>query len=453
MTSLQGSKDRVWEIFQEHCWIPNSNMKEVVESRNKPIFVKGEEVYLEDIDGNRYIDAMGGIYSNVLGYNNKEVIKAIKEQAETLPFLYYGTGINEPHVNLSKTLCELAPGSLNVVSYGITGCDGSELAIKIAREYFWGKGEKNKNTIISLWGGYHGNSAGTLGLSGQEYWREAYFRNTTMDNVFLPSPDCYHCAYRLTYPSCNIICARELENLILNYGSYNIAAFIAEPIQGASITIPPDEYWPIISDICKKYNVLLILDEIVTGLGRTGKMFACEHWKFEPDIMTLSKGLASSYQPISAVLTPNYIFNQIKHLKSKFSHTCAIHPIACAAALANINEIINQDVVKNSEKMGRYIKQQLEDIVNNSPHVGKIRWKGGLYFGIELVREKSTKLRFSQSKINEMQSKIMKKGVISQIKGWNCDVLFITPPLIITKDEVDIIINVISEVLNEIDKS
>ena len=450
MTSNQSRKDRVWEIIEKYSWIPFTNMDKFIEDRDYLTIIKGEGIYLEDIDGNRYIDALGGIYCANLGYNNKEVVKAIKEQADTLPFVYYGTGVNEPMLNLCETLGKLSPGTLNRVRLELTGSDANKVAIKIARAYFR---EKSKNTVISLWGSYHGNTLGTLGMTGQEYYKEFHHRNICNGNLLLPPPNCYRCSYGLTYPHCNILCAKMLETVIQNHGISNVAAFIAEPILGASIIVPPDEYWTIIKETCQRYDVLLIMDEIVTGFGRTGKLFGCDHWKIEPDIMTLAKGLSSLYQPISAVIIQDYIFDKLMHEEDiRHSHTGILHPIGCAASLASINEIIKRDLAGNAKKIGNYLRQKLEETCKTSPYVGEIRGKG-LHQGIELVKDKITKSRFSRETINEIEKKFRKKGIITKIKGYMCDVIFITPPLIITKDEIDIIINVILEVLNEINKS
>jgi adenosylmethionine-8-amino-7-oxononanoate aminotransferase len=441
-------REEVWDIIENHCLIPFTRMEEFLKEKDRPIIEGANGIYLEDTEGNQYIDALGGIYCVNVGYGNRRVIEAIKEQVEKLPVLYYGTGINEPMVKLCQTLGKLAPGDLNRVRLDITGSDANEISIKIARAYFQ---EEGKNLVISLWGSYHGNTYGTLGMTGQQRYKESHVRNIAPGAIHIPPPNCYRCAYGLAYPKCNILCARMLEYTIEHYDASNVAAFIGEPVVGASIIVPPDEYWPMVRDICKKHNVLLILDEIVTGLGRTGKLFGCNHWNIEPDIMTLAKGLSSLYQPVSAVLIQDYIFEKLKRMESiRHSHTAVLHPVGCAAALANVNEVVEKDLARNAREMGDYLRERLDGMGEESPHVGDVRGRG-LQQGVELVIDKSAKSRYPSEIRNIIQKSCREKGMIIRVAGYGCDTVFFTPPLIITKQEIDGICKIFSEVLGEID--
>jgi taurine-pyruvate aminotransferase len=441
------SSEEIWEILERHCLMPFIQMKEFLKERDRPIIQEAKGIYLKDIEGKEYLDALGGIYCVNLGYSNKRVIEAIKEQVEKLPFVYYGTGINEPMVRLCQILGKLAPGNLNRVRIDLTGSDANEIACKIARAYFRDEG---KNTVISLWGSYHGNNYGTLGLTGQRLYKEYHARNIHPNALHLPPPNCYRCSYGLTYPKCNILCARMLDDLIQNEGSADVAAFIAEPILGPGIIVPPDEYWPTIKEICKKHDVLLVLDEVVTGFGRTGELFGCNHWNIEPDIMTLAKGLSSLYQPISAVIFQDYLYEKLRDTDDiRHSHTAVFHPIGCAAALASVKEVVQRDLTRNAKEMGSYLKQELKEIGEESPFVGEVRGKG-LLLGVELVKDKNTKSNFPSKIRKIIEKRCREKGMITRVAGYQCDVVFFTPPLIIEREEVDKICEIFYEVLGEI---
>lgn len=454
------SKSELWKSIEKYCYFPSAVMENVIKAKEIPIIEEGNGIYLKDVEGNEYIDVTSGPVACGIGHGNKKVIEAIKKQAEKLEYAYYGTQLNIPAIKLSYKLGELTPGDLNHVRLAVTGYDAVEVAIKGARNFFE---NGYRNIIISLYGSYHGSQYGVSSLTGMSDYHEIYYMNNASGVLSIPSPNCYRCPYGLEYPKCNILCARILDNVLTEHpDSQNIAAFIGEPIIGAGGAIaPPDEYWPIIKEICRKHGILLIMDEVMTGLGRAGKLFTFQSWNIKPDIVILGKNLASMYQPIGATIFSDRVYNKLKDKTMRHNHTASLHPIACAAAIANIDEIINNGLVENAAKIGEYLGKRLEKMAKSSPHLANPGGKG-LLRHIEIVKNKKDKSRFPVSSIpghrtgmirSIVQRKCREKGLIIRVLGYNSDSAIFAPPMIVKKEEIDIICDKFSEAIEEIDFS
>ena len=445
-------EETIWDAVENHAWIPWVSMAEVAKKREQPIIRKGKGIYLEDIHGNQYLDASSGPVAVNYGYGNEKIVNALKDQLSKLHFLHYRIGLTAVVAGLFKKIAHLTPGNLNRIHLNVTGSGAVEGAIKIVRGYYE---DPQKNKIISLYGSYHGLSYGTLIATGFPSYKDPFRLNIPSGGLHVPPPYCYRCPYGLEYPGCDIMCAQMIDETIKGEGSNTIAAFIGETIMGVGgVITPPKEYWPMVREICDKHDVLLILDEIMAGWGRTGRLFACEHWNVEPDLMTMAKGLSGVYQGISAIAVQEKIFEKFKDQKLYHSHTQSCSPLSCAAALAAISLLEDENLVEKAAEKGNYLRKQLEKLKDNSPLVGDIRGKG-LFQGIELVCDRDKKLRFSSPDpglTSTLEKKFLEKRMIIRIGGYNSDTLYFSPPLIIKNDEIDKMCEIAAEVLREIDR-
>ncbi|MFB0561349.1 MAG: aspartate aminotransferase family protein [Candidatus Lokiarchaeia archaeon] len=416
------------------------------------VIIKAEGITLTDTMGNKYLDFLAGTTCVNIGYGNREVIDSIKKQLEATAGLI-GLAVNPSSAKLMRVLAEIAPKGLTRSFMISGGSEANEMALKIARRC------TKKFKIIARWGGYHGNTAATLSASGVLNYKMD-FDPVLPGFIHVPPPYCYRCDFGLEYPECDVMCARIIDHTIHYEDSKQVAAVIAEPIIGwGGVVIPPKEYFPMIREICDKYDVLLILDEVLTGFGRTGKMFACEHWNIIPDIMTLAKGISSFYVPCSAVLVQEKIAESLgvaPDLSPEYAErgimgiTGMNHPLPSAAALANIKVIIEQDLPKNAEKVGEYLLGGLREIAEEHNIFGEVRGKG-LLIGLEVVKDKESK-EPDMNLGKELQVKSILNGLIighSAMRTRNSSILLFTPPLIVTKEEVDKALEIFQKIVSQ----
>ncbi len=398
----------------------------------RPVIIKdGEGAILRDTAGKEYIDFASIAHSCSLGYGNKKVEDKMKEQIDELSSITGGHGYSIPALQLGKLLTEIAPGDLSRY-YSVTGgSEAVEIAIKTVRAV------TGRQKIISRWGGYHGNLAWSGTASGTVLYKRAY---DPMAPAFIhvPPPYCYRCTFGFEYPDCGLACAKAIEDA-MKYEGATIAGVIGELIiGGGGVVVPPDEYWPIVRKACDKHDVPLIIDEIITAFGRTGKMFACEHWGIAPDVMTIAKALGACYIPVSAVLTTEKIAKGVEDLQCFLYNTYCYHPVSCAAALATIRVLIEDKIVERAARLGEYMKKGLASIVEEFDVLDDLRGKG-LYFGFEIVKSKRTKepepdlatkiadAAFKNGLLLNVSKLRMKDGVIGTI----------CPPLVITEEQID----------------
>src|SRR4051812_17040811 len=346
--------------------------------RELPVAVAGDGPYLIDATGKRYIDASAGAAVSCLGHSNEAVRAAIREQTDRLAFAHSRFFTTEAAEALADDLVEGAPGQLNKVWFTCGGSESVEAALKLTRQYFVESGQPQRKFVIARRQGYHGNTFGALSASGN-IWRRRPFEPVLIDSIQHISP-CYAYRYKTADESAEaygLRMANELEAKIIELGTDKVGAFIAETVVGATlgtVTATPG-YFKRIREICDRYGVLLILDEVMCGMGRTGTRYACEQEGIAPDMLTVAKGLGAGYQPIGALLVAEKIHRAIERGSNvvMHGHTFTAHPVACAAALATQGEIRKYDLLANVKRQGDALMKALNDRFGNHPHVGDIR--------------------------------------------------------------------------------
>jgi adenosylmethionine-8-amino-7-oxononanoate aminotransferase len=415
-----------------------------------PIAVGGAGIELRDATGRSYIDASGGAAVSCLGHGHPEIIAALHAQIDKLAYAHTGFFTSEVAEELADLLIEDAPAGLSHVLLVSGGSEAVEAALKLARQYFVEKGEPQRRHVIARRQSYHGNTLGALAAGGNE-WRRAQFRPLLIETHHIDP--CY--AYRLQEPgeteeAYAARAAGQLEDKILELGADQVIAFVAETVVGAtSGAVPPvADYLKRIRAICDRYGVLLILDEVMCGMGRTGTLHACEQDGVTPDIMTLAKGLGGGYQPIGAVLLSQSIFDALAYGSGFFQHghTYMGHPMAAAAALA-VQKVVRRDaLVANVAAMGGELERQLLERLGNHHHVGDIRGRG-LFRGVEMVADRVTKQPFDPSlKLNaRIKQEAMARGLMvypmgGTIDGRHGDHVLLAPPFIVDDAQLDLIV-------------
>ncbi|MBD3677452.1 MAG: aspartate aminotransferase family protein [Rhodobacteraceae bacterium] len=412
-----------------------------------PTAVGGEGCYLIDSTGKRYLDGSGGAAVSCLGHGDKEIIAAIKAQLDKVAFAHTGFLTSEPAEALADLLIANAPGNLDRVYFVSGGSEATEAAIKLARQYWVEKGEPNRGKIIARKQSYHGNTIGALSAGGNE-WRRSQFGPLLLDISHIDP--CYE--YRLkrddeSLEEYGLRAANALEDEIQRLGAENVMAFMAEPVVGATAgaLAPAPGYFKRIREICDQHGILLILDEVMCGMGRTGSLFACEQDGVAPDIACVAKGLGAGYQPIGAMLCTNEIYDTIANGTGFFQHghTYIGHPTAAAAGLAVVSAILDRGLIPRVQTQGEKLRERLVERFGQHPHVGDIRGRG-LFRGIELVEDRETKKPFDPSKgvAGKIKKAAFEAGLIcypmsGTIDGRNGDHILLAPPFIIEDDQID----------------
>lgn len=408
------------------------------------ILKNGKGSILQDTTGRKYLDFMSGATSINVGYNEEMIKEAIKEQLREISTIT-GHFLSSPVVKLAKVLAEITPASLSRCFFTCTGSQATELAIQTARRY------TERLKIISSHGGYHGNTMGSIAASGCAHHKRTY-DPVVHGFVHVLPPYCYRCDFGHEYPDCNIECASALENTIIYEWPETIAAIIGEPIiGGGGVVIPPIEYWKEIRRISDDYGVQLIMDEVLTGFGRTGKMFCYEHYGVVPDIMTVAKGIASCYVPLSGVLTTDKIALALEdYEKGSYYSTYQNHPLSCAVALANLKVIIEDGLVERSMRMGKYMLKALSDLVEELDVLDDARGKG-LLLGVEVVKDKKSKKPDPELGMKIMM-KTHEKGLIvglSRMRMKNAIINIFSPPLVVNQEQIDEGLNIYRSAVKE----
>jgi adenosylmethionine-8-amino-7-oxononanoate aminotransferase len=416
-----------------------------------PTAVGGKGIELFDRDGKRYIDASGGAAVSCLGHGHPAVLAALHRQLDTIAYAHTGFFTTEVAEELADRLIEDAPAGLDHVYLVSGGSEAVEAALKMARQYFVEKGEPQRRHIIARRQSYHGNTLGALATGGNK-WRRAQFEPLLIETHHIDP--CY--AYRLqgageSDEAYAARAAQALEDKILELGADQVIAFVAETVVGATAgAVPPvADYFKRIRSICDRYGVLLILDEIMCGMGRTGTLHACEQEGISPDLMTIAKGLGGGYQPIGATLLSSEIFAAFSNASGFFQHghTYMGHPMAAAAGLA-VQEVIRRDgLLANVAATGGHLRRRLLERFANHHHVGDIRGRG-LFRGVELVADRGTKEPFDPaSKLNaRVKREAMARGLMvypmgGTIDGVRGDHVLLAPPFIVNKEQVDAIVD------------
>lgn len=434
-------------LANKHLWMHNADWTKTAKQGGPLIAVSGSGIRITDSEGESWIDVNGGYTSVNVGYGRTEIADSVHDQICNLAY-FPQTSTSPATVKLAEKLAAITPGTLSRVFPVSGGSEANETAIKIARAYHNRRGEPSRRKIISRSGSYHGATSELLWLGSTPGASREDYKPVPSSVIHVPQPNPYRCELGGNTPSeCSVLCATAIEKSILSHGVETIAAVIAEPVatpEGA--VVPSHEYWTMVRDICDKYGVLLIADEIVTGFGRTGKMFAVDHWNIVPDIMTLAKGISSSYIPLGATIVKEEIAQYFSGGMDPLLHvfTSAGHPVAAAAALKNIEILENEGLVHAAAETGEYFKGQLESLLIDHPTVGDVRGIG-LLLCFELVANKKTKIRFAE-KFNITERLNEKFKTRRLILRSNNGIVNIGPPLCITREEVD-------EIMHSIDLS
>ncbi|EIT86837.1 hypothetical protein A374_04664 [Fictibacillus macauensis ZFHKF-1] len=424
-----------------------------------PMISHGKGIYLYDDQGKQYIDGSSGAVTVNIGHGVDEIAMAMAEQASKVAFVYRSHFTSQAAERLANKLADLAPGDLNWTFFVNSGSEATETALKIAIQYFQEQGITSKTKILSRWTSYHGITLGALSMSGH-LMRRARFTDLLEDFPAVSAPYCYRCPFHSTYPGCGLQCGEDLERAILEIGAENIAAFIFEPIIGAAggAIAPPPGYYEKIQEICHKYNIVTIADEVMTGMGRTGKLFGVNHWNMTPDIMTLGKGLSAGYTPMAATIVSDRIISVIKQgTKSVMSgHTFSANPLSAAACCAVLDYVESHHLVHNSEARGEEMITGLKELMMKYAIIGDVRGKG-LMVGVEFVSDLMTHRPFpAEAKVGEQFLSIcFEKGLIvypafGGVRGYEGDSIMIAPPLVVTSAQVKEILNIMDESLSEL---
>ncbi len=448
MTKKQIDTNSVRERDRAHVWHPLLQHS-LLEHQDLMVLDRGEGCFLFDSDGRRYLDGYSGLWNVNVGYGRTEIAAAVHEQLQRLPY-YPQSQINEPAATLASRLAEILPGDLGHVFYSNSGSEANETAFKIARQYGRQKFPgQNRYKIISRYQGYHGFTFGAMSATGQTS-RRSKFEPLVPGFLHVDPPYCFRCPLKLTYPSCGIACVEEVEEVIRREDPETVAAVVAEPvIGGGGVIVPPDEYLPRLRAICDRYGVLLILDEVITGFGRTGALFAAQHWDVVPDIMTLAKGVTSGYLPLAACAVLPHVFETFLGAPGEQRELAQVstyggHPACCAAALANIDILLNEGLTENAATVGSYLLEQLAAL--RSPVLGDVRGKG-LMLALELTEPGGREL-LNAGATAAVKSAIRDAGVIvgqmSHVIPAPESILYLAPPLILTAAEADMIVEVVT---------
>lgn len=425
-----------------------------------PTAERAEGVYIYDTDGKRYLDGSGGAVVVGIGHGVKEVAEAMHGQASRIAFAHGSQFTTQAAVDLASKLVKFSPSGLTKVYFLSGGSEAIETAIKMARQYQIERGKPSKYKVVSRWTSYHGNTLGALALSGHTGRRRHYLPLMQHTPHIAPAY-CYRCPFGRMPEQCSLECALDLEKTILYEGPDSVSAFLAEPIVGATAgaLVPRDGYFQKIREICDRHDVLFIADEVMTGMGRTGKNFGVDHWNVAPDMIVVGKGLSSGYTPIYTVIVKEAIHDAIKEGSGTFihGHTYSQNPLSSAIACAVMDYLAKHDLVKKSAQMGEYLLESLRSLYRHA-FVGDIRGRG-LFSGIEFVKDRKTKATFDPKlRLNALvANRAFEKRLITYpggggADGVNGDHLLLAPPLIITEKEIDTMVSILDETFTEIFK-
>ena len=423
-------------------------------ARAPKIFVRGEGCHLYDIEGKKYLDTFASLLTTICGHHRPEIAAAIQDQAARLEFFpNYVDTFTVPLIELARKLAEIMPGDLSVSFFINSGSEANETAIKMARQYHVERGQPHRYKILGRRHSYSGTTLGGVSATGIPWFRE-YFEPLIPGCIFAPPARCCHCELGLEPETCGLACLRAMEELIKWEGPDSIAGLIMDPIPGSNIgyPLPPDGYLEGVREMCDRYGIILIFDEVQTGFGKTGKWFACEHWGVTPDIMTIGKGFTGGYVPLAATVCTTKVaevFQNKPGSEFRSGSTYGGHTIACAATLANIAIIEEHKLVERAAEVGARLREKLEGLYTHAI-VGDVRGIG-LLWAVELMadRESKTPLDSSLGVGSWIRDYCYQRGMILRNNG---DILVIAPALIITDEEIDTMLDLMEESIVAVSK-
>jgi adenosylmethionine-8-amino-7-oxononanoate aminotransferase len=435
----------------EHLWPHSDDLEwDDLTTRGMRVFVSGRGSTLTDVRGRDYLDGLAGLFVVNIGHGRAEVGEAMAGQAAELAYTAASNSTNPMTLELAGKIASLAPGDLNRVFFVSGGSEAVETALKIAKQVQALRGFPKRYKVICRRGSYHGTTFGAASLTSSQ--SERYFGPFMAGVSRVPSPNRYRNDFDLEGEAGDVMCARFVEQEILAQGPEHVAAVIGEPISAANGThVPSPVYWQMLREICDRYGVLLIMDEVITGYGRTGRMFAAEHFEVVPDLMTMAKGLSSGYAPIGAVAVREGVFAPFTEHGNAINHllTFGGSAVAAAAAAKNIEIIEREKLAERSAAGGKYLLE-LADGLRSHPTVGDVRGGLGLLCAVDLVKSKETKERWGVSHpfIVQLGLRTQERGLITRI--W--DVLHLAPPLVVTREECERMVEIVDECLTELER-
>lgn len=419
----------------------------------------GEGIYLYDTQGNKYIDACSGSVAANLGHAHPAIIKAMQEQAQKVAFSHLSRWTSKPIKELANRIAELAPGTLNKLYLVSGGSEATESALKMARQYYIERdGQSSKYRVISRWKSYHGNTIGSLSMTGDK--RRKKYTPLLLNFPHIAPAYCYRCPFKKERETCQVECALDLERCIKMEDAEYVMAFIAEAVGGAACgaIVPHKDYYKIIRQICDYYDILFIDDEVMTGFGRTGNLFAINDYGVVPDLICAAKGMSAGYSPLGAVIAKQEIYDAFKNGSGSFvhGHTYGGNPLSAAVSVAVVKVLLEDKLIENSRDVGDYLLDQMEEKLLPFSFVGDVRGKG-LLLGVEIVKDKKTKEPYPVEKhmAENITQILVKKGIIvypgtGNADGINGDQFLVAPPLITTKSQADDIVKALVAGFSEV---
>lgn len=424
----------------------------------EPLYVeRAEGAYLYTRDGRRILDGGSGAVVVNIGQGRQELAQLAAEQVGRINYVV-PVWVSPAREALVERLAGWTPAGVNRFFFTSGGSESVEAAIKFAIFYHKLRGHPGKKLIVSRWLSYHGNTLAALSASGNRSRREN-FEHVLFDWPKIPPSYCYRCPWQKTYPGCELDCAEALEQEIRRSGADSIAAFIAEPVVGASagVVAPVGEYWPRIAEICRRHDILLIADEVMTGFGRTGRRFAIEHWNIAPDILIGGKGLAGGYMPMGMIAVDQRLVEECERARADFMFfTYSAHPLACAIADRVLAIMEREKLVERAAAMGEKLGARLREVLGAEPMVGEIRGCG-LFWGVELVQDRKTREPFPAlaHMVNRVLGAAMRRGLFfypsSGMAGDGAgDTAMITPPFVIGEEEVEFIVTTLKAAIDDV---
>ena len=420
------------------------------------VIVSGKDSTVVDADGREYLDGMAGLWCVNIGYGRTELAEVAADQMRDLAY-YPHTAMNRPAAALAEKVNGLLGGD-NHVYFVSSGSEANEAAFKFARQYARHEfPQQNRYKTISRYYAYHGTTLATLAAGGMGDRKMKFEPLSGNDFVHVAPPYCYRCPFGLEPTSCELACVKNMETTIQGEGPETVAEVIIEPIMSAvGVAVPPDGYLPAVAELCKKHGVLLHVDEVINGFGRTGRLFAHEHAGIKPDIVTVAKGISSAYLPMAATVVRNTVFQSFlgdpsENRQVNQVNTYGGHPVAAAVALRNIEILLQEQLTERSAENGAYLLDGLRTLTRHK-WVGDVRGKG-LYAGVELVTDRASKAVMPQAQIKRIVERCQELGVIVGRSGGGRhlgNTLVLAPPLVLTRPEIDRIVSVLDRVIPEI---
>ena len=454
MTDMQQLEQ--WD--RENFFHPSTHLSDFSHGKApERILETAEGVYVTDRQGNRLLDGFAGLYCVNVGYGRKQVSDAIAAQADRLAYYhaYVGHG-TEASITLSKMVLERMPSNMSKVYFGLSGSDANETNIKLIWYYNNVLERPEKKKIVSRWRGYHGSGLMTGSLTGLGVFHNK-FDLPLAQIIHTDAPYYFHRENSdQSEEEFSVECATSLEKLILAEGPETVAAFIGEPFLGTGGIVPPPRgYWDAIQKVLKKYDVLLVVDEVVTGFGRLGSMTGSDHYGLKPDLITLAKGMTSAYAPLSGSVISDTFWSVLEEGTAKLGPighgwTYSAHPICAAAGIANLELVDEMNLIANAGEVGAYLNSSMKQALGDHPHVGDVRGEG-LLCGIEFVEDKGSRRLYDPvGKIGpQIAAALLKRNVIGRAMPHG-DILGLAPPLCLTREEADVIVTAMKAAVDEV---